>query len=50
MYTDIIPKISCQFLIGNVYQNTDHAYDNKPAQSCQFLIGNVYRFFRNLGY
>ena len=41
MYTDIVPKISCQLRIGNVYLKlADFLYD--PDHRCQFLIGNVY--------
>ena len=41
MYTDIVPKISCQFLIGNVYLAKKSKKIVKRTFLCQFLIGNV---------
>ena len=40
MYTDMVPKISCQFLIGNVYHISNIVCES--TYECQFLIGNVY--------
>ena len=42
MYTDMVLKISCQFLIGNVYQLIT-GMTFCVAGVCQFLIGNVYQ-------
>ena len=41
MYTDMVPKISCQFLIGNVYHISNIVCES--TYECQFLIGNVYQ-------
>ena len=41
MYTDMVPKISYQFLIGNVYPLL-RSQEIVPDE-CQFLIGNVYQ-------
>ena len=41
MYTDIVPKISCQLRIGNVYHIANSV--KADAGMCQFLIGNVYQ-------
>ena len=42
MYTDIVPKISCQLRIGNVYQMNEKTLYYRVIV-CQFLIGNVYQ-------
>ena len=42
MYTDMVLKISCQFLIGNVYLR-DWRIKKITLYMCQFLIGNVYQ-------
>ena len=45
MYTDIVPKISCQLRIGNVYQMNEKTLYYRVIV-CQFLIGNVYHKMR----
>ena len=44
MYTDMVPKISCQLRIGNVYPI--HIIDFIRKYVYQFLIGNVYRTYQ----
>ena len=42
MYTDMVPKISCQLRIGNVYPKKRMLDAMQNLNKYQFLIGNVY--------